>query len=40
MAVLVKENEARISSAVWPHFACVFICSAAALEVSGDVFLL
>lgn len=40
MAVMVEKNEARISSAVWPHFACVSIHSAAALGISGDAFLL
>lgn len=40
MAAVMEKNKVRNSSAVWPHFGCVSACSAAALGVSDDVFLL
>lgn len=40
MAAMMRKNKVRNSSAIWPDFGGVSICSAAALGISDDVFLL
>lgn len=40
MAAIMRKNKVRNSSAIWPDFGGVSICSAAALGISDDVFLL